>query len=170
MKKKLLLNVFLLLTMTTAMAQNCDLCGTWMGNYKSQEYDETEGGMVYKTFKVFVRINKYGDDYRVRIKSHDVKNPSDVRYWEDCNIVETGDGYLRWYRKIEKRPFYVNGYVDSYTESELYDCVKNVGGVLQFTIMDRHHMRTYDNHGNCVEEEDYYPSTNVLLYKEDLDW
>ena len=170
MKRFLFLIALFFVVTINVLAQSSALCGTWMGNYRSQEYDETAGGMVYKTYKVFVRINKYGDDYRVRIKSHDVKTPSDVRYWEDCNVLEARDNYLSWYRKIERRPFYVNGHVDSYTESELYDCVKNVGGILQLTIMARHHIRTYDIHGNYVEEEDYYPSTNVMLYKEDLDW
>ncbi len=89
--KKVLLMMLLALTFYNISAQECDLCGTWIGTSKVfLSGDDT----VQKTY---IKIKKYGEKYTIRVKQvYTDNNQSKTNYWNDCTNVYVNGNIIGW--------------------------------------------------------------------------
>lgn len=123
-----------LLGEVTTTAQNQD---PWVGTWTSEIYkalDRESGGGIYTLFRYVIRISKNGDNYFVRAKTIKDADPKSASYDDASNIKHTqakldGNRMLLVSHR-NKLPFYVNGRIESYSNTTSYFELTTNNGVL----------------------------------------
>ncbi len=124
MRRVIILFLFLLWGISSAIAQSQD---PWVGTWTSESYkalDSESEGLVYTNFRYVIRISKNGDNYFVRAKTIKVDDPKSAIY-DDAYGIKYSQAKIDGNRMLvesrrEKIPFYVNGRVDSYSNTTSY--------------------------------------------------
>lgn len=124
MKKVIILSFYLLCGLSAATAQSQD---PWVGTWTSESYkalDSESEGQVYTNFRYVIRILKNEDNYFVRAKTVKVTDPKSAIY-NDAYGIENSQAKLDGNKMLvesrrEKIPFYVNGRIDSYSNTTSY--------------------------------------------------
>ena len=130
-----------LLCMTTAMAQEQDpWVGTWTSeSYRAMDYDSEDHS--YTDYRYIIKITKKGDNYLVRAKTVKVSDPNRAIYaiYHDAygftQTVKQSEGncmMLESHR--ENIPFYVNGQLDSYSNTISYFKLTLENGVIHYSF------------------------------------
>lgn len=178
MKNEFIIRTVILLAFLLGMAliplraQDCKMCGDWIGTYTISIPDpDPDGGMIDENVKMYVRIKRYGDDMSVRVKTHPVKDPNNLRYF-DCSITNTtnnsisftafvGDDY-DWDNTDKK-----NGRI-IYKASYYWVClITYYSGKM---VLSRHFRADYyDKYNSWIDAHDAGYET-ITLYQEDDDW
>ena len=122
MKKRILLFVFLLGIMTvTCFAQdNCKMCGTWIGKWNEKILNKDSDELELTQLKKIIRIDKYGEEYNIRIK---IENPRiDHTHYEDddITILYADDNSVRFKLTSDYEPDYVNHIITGYSIVERF--------------------------------------------------
>lgn len=124
MKKVIILSLCLLCGLSVATAQSQD---PWVGTWTSESYkalDSESEGQEYTNYRYVIRISKNGDNYFVRAKTIKVADPESAIY-NDAYGIKNSQAKIDGNRMLvesrrEKIPFYVNGRVDSYSNTTSY--------------------------------------------------
>lgn len=169
--KRLILFIITLLCFINVMAQDQD---PWVGTWTSESYkalDSESEGLVYTNFRYVIRISKHGDNYFVRAKTIKVADPTSAIYNDAYALkaqakLEGNKMLLESHR--DKIPFYVNGQIDSYSNTTSYFELTLNNGVLHCSFykyvvesydknMSHEYTTSYDLHeqdsGPCVERD-----------------
>ena len=156
----------LLASVTMAFSQDND---PWVGTWEGVETIHGFDGDFQNKF--IVRINKFGDDYGVRVKLIPLDNPSKVKYWNDCKVTYSDNSSIEWKSFIETNydfdSTYKNGrkvYSADYTwvVSALYS---NGRIVLEKFL----HVDLKDKNGSIIDKQNTRPE-KLSLYKQESDW
>lgn len=174
MKKTLLFSVLLLFCLTTAMAQESKLVGTWIGTYQFQHLDDNDD-WVWCNEKLYIRIYKY-DEYRLKMKTVPVSpcNKCRTKYYDNCTITHVDDNTIFFYEKSEKDYWRVNDVITGMYEIENHYRLSYSNGVLHINPVKRI-LIEYDKHGNFLKRKDVsnisaWIFKDIDLYKEENDW
>lgn len=162
--KRLSIILFFQLCFVTMIAQTSPFVGTWEGTYKT--YKQDVGDI---TIKMFIRINRYEEKYRIRIKEIPVNSPSEVNYWGDCFVTVNNDNSIFFYCKRKREPWIENGKIVSSFEATDYYHVTFSEGCLYFGY-DKYIVTNYDLRDNFINKKEYPGYRKVTLYKEESDW
>lgn len=172
MKKVLLVCVLSILRLATAMAQDQD---PWVGTWTSESYkavDDDSDDHSYSDYRYIIKITKNGENYLVRAKTIKVSDPNHAIYHDAYGFTQTvklSDGNSMMIESHrEKLPFYVNGQIDSYSNTISYFNLTLNNGVLHYSFY-KYVMESYDkdmrfeykttfglhdeSHGPCVERD-----------------
>lgn len=172
MRKLLLIGVSFFVSMTTAMAQESSLIGTWEGTYTIQIPDPNSEGMKDEQHKMIIRIKLYDEEYVVKVKTFPVKNPSDVKYWNDCNVTYSDEQQIKWSSYIwtsydwdssDKKNgqiIYCVEYIELCTVTMLKGRLSYVGTM---------HSVYKNRQGDVIGTHDT-PTERITLYKPEEDW
>ena len=163
MKKKIFFFLLFFLSVAAYAQKNCDMCGTWIGMYKVQ----TQSGIC--DVKLFVRITKQGDKYRVRVKRTFLDNDY-TDYFNQCYITDITDNTISIYTDFINQEYDPEGQTymtvrNYYTLS--YDDVAMVFGDTGG------YYETWDKNKNYIGKTSMPASSNmrnIQLYREDDDW
>lgn len=165
--------VFLLVTCAIKVdAQESKLVGTWEGTYTIQIPDPNSEGMKDEQRKMIIRIKLYDEEYVVKVKSFPVKDPNDVKYWNDCNVSYSDEATIKWTSYIDTSYDWdssdkKNGQIIKCVEYTEFCSVTVSKGRLNFIgIMHS----VYKNRNDDVIGTHDTPAWKVTLYKEDDDW
>ena len=147
MRKVIALSLCLLCGLSVAAAQSQD---PWVGTWTSESYkalDSESEGQVYTDFRYVVRISKNEDKYFVRAKTIKVADSKAAIYNDAYGIKNSqakfdGNRMLIESRK-EKIPFYVNGRIDSYSNTTSYFELTINNGVLHCSFY-KYVVESYD--------------------------
>lgn len=174
MKKRILVCFLLLLGVIAIMAQSQD---PWIGTWTSESFkalDIESDGNVYIDYRYVIKITKSDDDYFVRAKTIKVSDPKSTIYNDAYGIknspgrIEGNSMFLESRR--DKIPFYVNGCLDSYSNTTSYFKLTMKNGVLHCSFykyvvesydknMRYEYTNTFGLHeqypGPCVERDLY---------------
>ena len=168
MRKRLYLAIIALAFVLSGNAQECDLCGTWTGVFKC--FDDV---LDNTTRRPYVRINKYGDKYMVRVKDVYTYNDDSSKtfYWDDCFGVYVNSNTIYW-KSYSHKDDYWDGDTSNGKEIALAKyykvCTATMdNGVLHFseTIEGDY----FDSYGNKIGEH-HQPWSTKDLYKDDENW
>lgn len=96
MRKVLFVAMLCVLSTLRMYAQNSPFVGTWEGTYTIQYPDPDSESMKDEQRKIIIRIKQYDDEYVIKVKTFPVKDPSDVKYWNDCNITYSDEQQIKW--------------------------------------------------------------------------
>ena len=149
MRRVIIFTLCLLLGLSAAIAQSQD---PWVGTWTSESYnalDNESGGHVYTKFQYVIRISKNGDNYFVRAKTIKVADPQSAIYNDAYGIKNSqakldGDGNrMLLESRREKIPFYVNGRIDSYSNTTSYFELTIQNGVLHCSFY-KYEVESYD--------------------------
>ena len=176
MKKAVCFLILLLATIATQLAaQDCKICGDWIGIYKEQVPERGSDGeidVVDKFVKIYIRINQYGEDLSIRVKTHPEKEPNELRYWSDCVITNKTDNSISFKSIIDDDYDWdsndrINGHV-------IYKAVYSGVCFLDFhngkmELSSRLHVDYYDKANYWIGGEDFkfFPKTTLF---QDNDW
>ena len=174
MRKKLLLGMLLLLCMSSTMAQIQD---PWVGTWTSESYkavDNDSEDLRYTDYRYIIKITKNGDNYLVRAKTVKVSDPKHAIYHDAYGftqiVKQLEDNSMMIESHRDEIPFYVNGQIDSYSNTVSYFKLTLNNGVIHYSFYKyvvesynkdmRFEYKTiyglYDNHpGPCVERDMY---------------
>lgn len=189
MKTKTILFTFLLgITTVTCFAQDdCKMCGDWVGVYQTAyprteyERDNAQSMADFKEGKVikYIRINKFGDSYKIRIKTIYEGFTGCVYEQDKIDILKTTD-YSIYYKKTTEMDaeYDVNDRVMGYSNLEYFFLITYDNGYMQHEIVDVY-VNEYDRNKNLIRK--YQDSAleyaknpswgyNIDLYKEENDW
>lgn len=170
MKKILIASILSLLCITTAMAQEQDpWVGTWTSErYKAIDYDSEVHS--YTDYRYIIKITKNEDCYLVRAKTVKVSDPNRAIYHDvygfTLTVKQSEGNSMMLESRREKIPFYVNGQLDSYSNTISYFKLTLNNGILHYSFykyivesynkkMEYEYKKTfglYENYpGPCVE-------------------
>lgn len=166
MKRLTLLFAFLLgIMVLPLMAQDQD---PWVGEWTSEAYSEvdwertskdSDDDIIYAQYKKVIKITSHGNSYMVRIKIIKVDDPNYISYSPPLNVTSFNGETMVLTSHVEKKPFTVNGKVDSYSDITYYTRLTLSDGVLYYHFYKWHSVN-YNRHMRYTNEEDYYlPST-----------
>lgn len=160
--KTLLSSFFLLLCLTTAMAQEQDpWVGTWTSeSYRGWDWDDDSDDPVYTDYKLIIRITKNGEEYSVRAKTIMVKNPNRTVYHKPLTLQRMTANTM-WLESYEKKsPFtvdYGNGpYIKSYSDNTYFYKITLGDGTLHYSYYKVHSIE-YDRNMNYMGENTMVP-------------
>ena len=169
MKKLLLVNVMLLLCLTTAMAQDQD---PWVGTWTSESYTDmdwenspkdSEGTfteIIRTDYKIVIRITKSGDQYNVRGKTIKVKDSSYSSYHRPYTVKRV-EGNTMWLESyLKKDPFTVNKQIDSYSDVTYFFKLTLNSNILHYSFYKFHSIE-YDRYMRYKGEDTTDCSTMV---------
>ena len=154
-------------------AQDCKMCGDWIGTYTISIPDpDPDGGMIDQHVKMYVRIKQFGEDLSVRVKSYPVDEPNNVKYWSDCEITNTttssisftsyADDSYEWDNTDKK-----NGRI-IYKALYFRECVLDYySGKIVLSL--HFHVDYYDRYNSWIDGHDFGYET-ITLYQDDEDW
>lgn len=136
--KKILVFLFLLLCLIDVMAQEQD---PWIGTWTSESYnaqDDEADGLHYTDYRYIIKITKQGENYLVRAKTVKVADPNHAIYHDAYGFTQVvkqckGNSMLIESRR-EKLPFYVDGQIDSYSNTTSYFKLTIDNGVLHYSF------------------------------------
>lgn len=174
MKTVLFVCILSLLSIKVALAQGQDpWVGTWTSeSYKAMDHDSEDH--AYTDYRYIIKITKNGDNYLVRAKTIKVSDPNHAIYHDAhgfTQIVKQCEGNSMLFEsRREKLPFYVNGQIDSYSNTTSYFKLTLSDGILHYSFykyvvesynknMKYEYKNTYGLHekylGPCVERDMY---------------
>lgn len=135
MKKITLLLSFLLgITTVTCLAQDdCKLCGTWIGKWHGQQINKNTDEYDYGYWLKYIRIDKYGDEYKIRIKYEFPDHNWTSYESDDCIVIEASDNNIRFKLISKLTPDYTNDKITSYGNMERYYEIKYKNGYVHLT-------------------------------------
>lgn len=153
---------------------DCELCGTWT------TVDDIRNGIAINN-KIYVRINKQGDGYSVRVKEFYTYEDGSAKtyYWHDCVGINVSENSIQWNSFSHSDSDWdgsdrING-VRIYSAKYYKICSATVSdGVLHFRYTIRGDY--YGKSGNIIGNywnDDY--NGNIVwrtydLFKDDPDW
>lgn len=174
MKKRILVCFLLLLEVIVIMAQSQD---PWIGTWTSESFkalDIESDGNVYIDYRYVIKITKSDDGYFVRAKTIKVSDPKSAIYNDAYGIknspgrIEGNSMFIESRR--DKIPSYVNGRIDSYSNTTSYFKLTMKNGVLHCSFY-KYVVESYDKNmryeytntsglheqytGPCVERDLY---------------
>lgn len=163
---KIFFCIISLFCLTTAMAQESPFVGTWEGTY-TIPIDDTKN----EQRKVVVRINKYENDYVVRMKTMSAEDPSKVKYWDNLNVTNSSPTSLSW--NFGSATSYDCGYVVNgqivYSADFSYNCIVIFNnGRLSYSYSM--HTVYKNRNGSVIGTHDTPTLAKTYLYKEDGNW
>lgn len=126
MKRILSLTLLYLAIATTCFAQECELCGTWYGNYSVPNPD---GGEI--ELKISLKIRKAGDNYRIRMKYDNLTLGMEHKYGV-CRVTYADNHTISW--QIDEQKEYDNKEKEYYSKHNSFTARYSVqDGVLYLT-------------------------------------
>lgn len=172
MKKIIVLTLFCVFV-TTAFCQNCGLCGTWQGTYSLPVPDpDPDGDIIDLNMKMFVRIKKRGEDLSVRVKAYPANNPSEISYWNDCDVTSQSTTSINWSSYVRTSYDWNNSDkkngITIYKVSYWRVCsaqLQRGNLVMTYYLFSRY----FDRQENIIGTHST-PTKRITLYQEDEDW
>lgn len=168
--KKALITLVCIICGLSASAQECTMCGDWVGVYSFPKYDKANDRLVDAQRKMFIRIKKNGEHYSVRIKTRYVDEPGDYVYLTEWELYSAYENkiVLKW--EVGKSDNGGYGYDSfAYSLEVVYAAIEYRNGTLLFdggTVYAQY----YDKNGNLIKKNTYQFEKPFTLYKEDDDW
>lgn len=182
MKKIIVLTSLCLLGLNISYAQDCKICGTWIGTYNSYYVNNprtaTSSAENYGTWKMYIRVTKNGDTYNIRIKREIVDINRVIYDDDDIQILEADDRSIYWMTTNSPSPNYDgNDRITDYSSNEIYYSLTYNNGHVHF-LMEKAIVVEYDRNLNITRRWDegwgttlkrpiYY---DLNLYNEDDNW
>lgn len=179
MKNEFIIRTVILLAFLLGMAliplraQDCKMCGDWIGTYTISIPDpDPDGGMIDENVKMYVRIKRYGDDMSVRVKTHPVKDSNNIKYWSDCNITDLTNNSISFTSFVTDSNDWdnndrINGRVINKASYSVICRLCYQNGKM---VMSRHfHVDYFDRNNYWIDGNDYAFET-ISLYLEEDDW
>ena len=177
MRKILLTAILYLVTFSMALAQSdCIFCGTWIGSWTQQVLNKNTDEFEPNRIKKYIRIDKYGDEYKIRIKYENTDRGFTSYEEDNCSILYIDNNLIRFKLTDKLLPDYggndiITGY--SYTE-RFYELSYKNGYVhlrryAQFIYeYDRykHFIRKWD--GQAIAKPDF--GDDIDMYNENDNW
>lgn len=175
MKKTLTLLITLCTLSALSFAQeNCKLCGTWIGSWTGTQINTETEQYDYGTWKIYIRINKYGDNYKIRIKK-EFPDHGWTRYVnDDCTILDVDANSIHF--KLTSSLLYslVNNVV-TYSNEERYYSLVYLDGYAHLTLnavigyeYDRN--RRFIKKYNGLPYKVKTPEDDIDLFKDEENW
>lgn len=181
--KKTIALLTLLLGMVTipSAAQDCTICGDWIGHYYAPNFVDEDEDIHYEDAKIYIRIKPNGESVFVRVKRELLSRDTD---YEDDNTVYydiTSPNSISWsyktYTDFESGRH--NG--NHYDKSEWHRCYSATitGNKMVCTcwLRIRYLRKTTTNTREYGYEEWWvdvgykdFPTDTYTLYKDDGDW
>lgn len=165
MKRILLASVFSLFCLTVTMAQNQD---PWVGTWTSETYkalDDDSEEPVYTNYRYIIKITKNEGNYLVRAKTVKVSDPNHAIYndaYGFTQIVKLSEGNcMSLESRREKLPFYVNGKLDSYSNTISYFKLTLNNGILHYSFY-KYVVESYSKNMEFEYETIYGPNEKHL--------
>ena len=172
--KQLLLDVLCLIWAINICGQENLMVGTWIGTYNGRNYDESSGTSGYVPKKLYIRINKYGDDYKIRMKEVDTKDQSNVWYFDgDYSVLNSDDTsiYFTYTDKMGKN--YSNDKITSMDQRETHFLLTWHNGMIHISPVKKI-LIEYNSDGRLLSRTDIsefgYIINDLDLFKEENDW
>jgi len=167
--KKIVIVLFLFTLSTIVFAQtNCTLCGDWIGNYSIEDFD-SDGRFFNENRKMYIRVQNNGDKMSIRVKTFPTKDPSDVKYWNDCKITRSTDKKITFYSFI----FTSDDWSGAEKKNGIVICKANhfVSCVLTYVdgrvlLSQNLYTEYYDCRGELIGTHSN-PRETITLYKDD---
>lgn len=173
MMKKLLLFVLVIITYWMPVyAQDCKLCGDWIGSRSGQQMNSS-GKYDYGMFKDYIRIRKYGDEYKIKMKTTFPDHNWVMYETRALTILDADENsiYFALAGSLEKEDF-------GYDQIVSYYLITYKNGYINCSLVNQIDIH-YDENRNRIREENTLKyvccrepggSNNMDLYKEDDDW
>ena len=154
------------------LAQECVLCGDWIGSRQGQQLNSS-GEYDYGIFKDYVRIREYGDEYVIKMKTTFPDHNSVLYETREYTILDA-DEYSIYFKLAE--PLYTEDH--GYHQVIGYYRITYRNGYINYSLVNQITVH-YDNNRKLIREENTLKyvccrelgsSNNMNLYKEDDDW
>ena len=171
--KRILFYILILFSIAYPMsAQECVLCGDWVGNFTDPYFPENDD-VVRVSFTRTIRITCKDDNYDVKMKTTRNDN-NDVRYYNGAQITHSDENSISWYYLLgsdynwdssDKFNGVTIGHVD------FYRCCEVIidQGVLKY--IEYHKRLYYNRSGHYIGEWKGSASyVSGILYKEEPNW
>ncbi len=160
--KKLLLLLMFAFESCNLLAQDCNLCGTWIGVFRVfLDGDNT-------TKRLYIDIKKtYRDKYVVRVKEVYTYNDqsSKTYYWHECMDVNANKNVITW----KSFSHQIDDNEDGGYEKYYYVCTARVdNGILYFKQMVEGFY--YGRNGEIIGEYNQPAYPTKELYKDEDNW
>lgn len=157
--KRLFLLAIIYILGGSVSAQDCPMCGDWVGVYVGGKYDRSENRRVEANWKMYIRIKNNDGHYSVRVKERLADNSRDFIYWTDCNVYEVKGNKIILWEEFKDDDFHENVY---YTIEYNHGILYFDGGIVYRT--------NYNSSGRVINKYEFSAMKPVTLYKEDDDW
>lgn len=172
MKKSIATFLFLVIG-TIVSAQDCKMCGDWIGTYTIEVPDPNpDRGLIHENRKMFIRIKQYGNDKSVRVKTTPVKEPNDINYWSECEITNSTDNSISFTSFVAEDYDWDNNDKTNgriiYKATYYWVCSINYYSG-KIVLSRRFHVDYYDKYNSWIDDHDASYET-ITLYQEDDDW
>lgn len=176
MKRALLLAFIALACVSIAGAQDCDLCGTWIGiahEAALREHPET-GNMMRVDEKLYIRIKQINGKYQVRMKAQIADGSRPFSYLPECKVTSVVGNTIKWIQDWEGNEGgnlgTEQGIVVGRDSQIAYFTAVLTDGVLK--LSEEYIITYYDRQGREITSKSFPVSYSkgVTLYKEDSDW
>ena len=176
MKRLILLLITICATNITISAQiDCNMCGTWIGSWNGQQINPETEQYDNGKWKIFVRINKYGGNYKIRIKK-EFPNHNWTMYESDTyTILQATENFIYFKLTDEMLPDMEGNSISGYSVLERYYQITYNDGYINMTLQ-KQIVYEYDRNKRFIGQWDgtsYKPQTpddNIDLFKDDDDW
>ena len=178
MKRILSLTLLYIAIATTSFAQECKMCGDWVGIYESSKPHPTEDRLIPADHKLYIRIKKVENNIIVRIKDRVADNSAEFWYMNDWKISDFSDNriILVWDTGIDDNYGEGWGIKDgrrcAYRRDVVYASIELRQGILYFDG-GTNYVTWYDSNDKIISTfnfPNHVPAKNVTLYKDDDDW
>ena len=155
MKKiSLLLSLLLGIMTATCFAQeDCKMCGTWIGKWYGQQFNNDTDEWDYGYWHKYIRIDKYGDEYKIRIKLEFPNHNYTSYESDDCTIISTSDNLIRFKLTSKLLPDYYNDNITGYGNMERFYELYYKNGYVHLKRYAQIQYN-YDRHKNFIREWD----------------
>lgn len=157
---------------TNIPADEEPLVGEWTGVYRQSLFKD--GNIVEHDIKLILRINKYGDDFRIRAKTIDIDD-SHITYRAEAKVFFCDGQRITWIHYLGDDYDWSNndrhkGRIIGHTSYRLICRASYINGVLLYH--DWYCATYYDKSGNIIEEQSEadvgeWAQTEITMYKED---
>lgn len=176
MKKIAILLFFVWITSISVFAQiDCNMCGTWIGSWNGQQLNPETEQYDYGKWKKYVRINKYGANYKIRIKT-EFPNHNWTMYESDTyTILQATENLIYFKLTDEMVPDMEGNSISGYSVLERYYQITYNDGYINLTLQ-KQIVYEYDRNKRFIGQWDgtsykaQTPDDNIDLFKDDDDW
>lgn len=175
--KRLLFLVFVChVCITNVFAQDCGLCGTWIGiahDTTLKEHPET-GNVMPADEKLYVRIKQINGNYQVRMKAQIADGSRPFSYLPECRVTSVDGNTIKWSQdwggNDDSNQSTMQGVVVGRDTQIAYFTGILMDGVLR--LSEIYIITYYDRQGRIITSKSFpvHYSNGVTLYKEDDDW
>lgn len=176
MRKIAILLFFVWATSISVFAQtDCNMCGTWIGSWNEQILNKNTNELEWNRLKKYVRIDKYGDEYKIRIKYENLDHGYSNYVNDECSIVYADESLIRFQLAGKTTPSYDANGISGYDKVIRTYELQYKNGYCHLTIIAQQHY-DYDRNKNFIKQWDGLPyvatseENNMDLYKEDNVW